>query len=898
MAEQEAGGIPSSRIQAPLPDVAVSAPRYEEPPPPVFPSGPLTMPTEDESSHHEEKYSESGESPVNEVPPTLDFEEPVKEETSLDAVQNPMVVPKTQPIRVKANSTALPPRRSEAGADGGGDLPRLDVSLADGDSKSAAAALIHDGSDTNRGPTRIQLPQLGESSDATSPEDFAHPSAPPAHEESPAPEPEPPALENPVPPAAPPVPPLVVTPPVPSIPEAPLASEIETPPALGEIPSMEEIGGEIPPALEEEPISVEEPPVQEMPPQSRRVTEAIPLAPVSATAPEVVSEEVVPDQPEYTAPATPPQVEAPQLEAVSQEHAEVPVPPQEDSIVEAEPAPPVYHSLRVPENKAAPPSPAAEEAPEEGEEYEQSTGEGSIGNLIGAGTRYEEQSRVATPGAGAGSPAAVVSPQSTAAPASVESSKTSSPDEWDALLGDSDDEAKPGRTAIVMLSVIGAVAIVTVVVVYFVAQALGGFSLPEKDPVADAEAQSQKPPTNTKPVGSEVTSAVNGDPVVPKKIEIPGNAETAATRSASGDSGPPKDSPVSLPFDYSPLKIQDPNSPATEPKSESAGAGETAQSPPASSNPGLEANTLTGQSSDDAAFQSQVNTILNGGATDLTGSSTPGAADPLKASPDPVVIPPGPADSFPSEAASTATAAALAAQEPKETFPDTFPAPGADDATGIAGTREIIKAFLEAANWSERVKYIYQGESLRPALEEYYKKWPDTKLDRYSLQFYEIERNAEVGGPYWMYFMSTSDNEDGIPIIVRVEDGNLKIDWEIFSEFQDRHFAKFIEGGIASPHTFRLVCERKSDYYGTDRDGFENLDDYLVFEVFPPYGVEGEFTEPAFVKKGSPVAEKLGKILELGELPLGVIVTLDWKAFPHGIKHVVITDYVTEGWFK
>ena len=196
------------------------------------------------------------------------------------------------------------------------------------------------------------------------------------------------------------------------------------------------------------------------------------------------------------------------------------------------------------------------------------------------------------------------------------------------------------------------------------------------------------------------------------------------------------------------------------------------------------------------------------------------------------------------------------------------------------------------------MKYIYQGESLRPALEEYYKKWPDTKLDRYSLQFYEIERNAEVGGPYWMYFMSTSDNEDGIPIIVRVEDGNLKIDWEIFSEFQDRHFAKFIEGGIASPHTFRLVCERKSDYYGTDRDGFENLDDYLVFEVFPPYGVEGEFTEPAFVKKGSPVAEKLGKILELGELPLGVIVTLDWKAFPHGIKHVVITDYVTEGWFK
>ena len=134
-------------------------------------------------------------------------------------------------------------------------------------------------------------------------------------------------------------------------------------------------------------------------------------------------------------------------------------------------------------------------------------------------------------------------------------------------------------------------------------------------------------------------------------------------------------------------------------------------------------------------------------------------------------------------------------------------------------------------------------------IEEYYKQWEDSRLDRFSLQLFQIEEDTSADGPYWVYLVSTSDTDQGFPLIVRVEDGNLKVDWEIYSEFFDQHYVRFQEGALASPQTFRVVIERKSDYYGTDRDKFENLGDYFVYEINPPYGDLNEFAEYAFLKK-------------------------------------------------
>ena len=904
MADQEMDEV-AARFQAPLPDVAVPPPRYEEPPPPVFPSGLDSAPPVEEISIGEDSGSEPSAEYViprgEESSEVSDIEPVVAEETVVDAVQRPMVVPKTQPIKVKKNSTALPPRRNETEDKESGGLPRLDVSLANGDVDSAAAALIQDGSAANRGPTRIQLPQLGESTDATSPEDFAHPVAPPEPQVS---------VEEPVAPLEQPAHPREME--VPSIAPVPLdpppvPENFESAPPLDEQAGLvheEIVGEELPPPLEEVPPVIGDLPLPPIPEQApARITEAIPLAPAYSPVPEIVEEsaeaqELAPSLEEPPAEIFPEEVPIieevelaphPAVEGVATVPATAPIEP-----VAADTAAPVYHSLRTPENEIGvsleQPTIEAEE-PANGEDFEPNTGEGSIGNLITPGSQQ---------------PVALQSeaqPSHGAIAAEVAPANPKSSDEWDAILGEGDDE-KPGRTAIVMLSVIGAVVIVSVVVFYFVFQALGGFSV-SKEKLAMEQSKAQQPPVKkaeASPDKADASPTENTDvPVVPEKIVIPGKeGETIGSSSGAAANA---SSSVTLPFSEKPVRIADPDA---IPKSAGSNQ-ETVKSSEPTIMPSVQ-NTLTdaadtissGVSEGENAFNAQVQSILNGGATDLSGGTAP---DPetrsLQIGETPAVVQPS-VPSFPAAvtppplAPAPATPAAITAKAPA---PAVFPAPGPEDSR-LKGTREVIEAFLDAPNWSERVKYIYQGESIKPAVEEYYKKWPDTKLERYSLQFFLIEEDASSGQPYWMYLMSTSDDEEGIPVLVRIENGNLKVDWEIFSEFQDRHYVKFMEGGIASPHTLRLVCERQSDYYGSDRDGFTDLKDYLVFKVFPPYGDDTALAENAFVKKGTPLAEKLSNTIGLGDEPLGVIVTLDHFAFPHGIKHLIIKDFITEGWFK
>ncbi len=227
-----------------------------------------------------------------------------------------------------------------------------------------------------------------------------------------------------------------------------------------------------------------------------------------------------------------------------------------------------------------------------------------------------------------------------------------------------------------------------------------------------------------------------------------------------------------------------------------------------------------------------------------------------------------------------------------------FPAPGPDDPP-LTNTHDLVDAFLRAPTWRERLPYIYQGNSLAPAIEEYYKKWPDFSLDRFKMQYFQMELDPQYGGPFWVYQVSKSDaDSSGSPLIIRVEDGNLKVDWEIFAEFADKHFIKFRQGEIPPPHNFRLVAERVSEYPGPDRVAFSEADDYLCYELNPPYGQYREYSEYAFIKKGTELANQFDAAVGLGDDPLAVIVTLDRKAFSHGIKHLVITRFVGEGWFR
>lgn len=242
------------------------------------------------------------------------------------------------------------------------------------------------------------------------------------------------------------------------------------------------------------------------------------------------------------------------------------------------------------------------------------------------------------------------------------------------------------------------------------------------------------------------------------------------------------------------------------------------------------------------------------------------------------------------EAKSTAT------KDPNYNPPDSFPAPSTND-TSLGKTHDLIDAFLRAPDAATRAKYTYHGDSLRPTIEDYYKKWPYRQIGRYSAQFFQLESDPELRGPFWVFIISTAGDDSSFPFIIREEGGNLKADWEIFSEFYDRHYIPFRDAAMPEPGTFRMVIERFTDYYGKDRAEFKDLDDYTIYQVNVPYGGEDEFNSYAFAKKGSEVQKALDKIVQLGEDPLAVMITLEKKTFPHGEKHYVITKLVSEGWF-
>ncbi|MEO0413766.1 MAG: hypothetical protein AAF226_02300 [Verrucomicrobiota bacterium] len=285
---------------------------------------------------------------------------------------------------------------------------------------------------------------------------------------------------------------------------------------------------------------------------------------------------------------------------------------------------------------------------------------------------------------------------------------------------------------------------------------------------------------------------------------------------------------------------------------------------------------------------SPTNTLVSPDAGELgvvpppIAAETPPAQPPLAvpAIPQPPTIP-GP-DSTANAAAASDTPA-----------PDSFPAPAAEEQS-LGQTREIIDAFVKAPSWEDRLKYIYQGESLRPTIEQYYQKMPDKTYTSSSLEFLQWESDVNLGGPYWVYIANLGD-QDGIPIIVREEEGLLKIDWHVYAEFHDKHFVKFQQGQIPSPHTFRLVVHRQSDYFGPDREGFKDLTNYLVYKISTPYGDHEEW---AFIKKGTQIANDMDRIMKLGDEPLAMIVTIENKAFSHGINHLMISKLVAEGWFN
>lgn len=818
-------------------------------------------------------------------------------------VEEPPAVAKTQPIRINPRPSSLPPVRVPDSA-APGELPRLDVSLAGQDSATSMEALMQDGG-VSQGRTKVVLPQPGESTDQFVPGDFIVPAEETtqtltellADQDSVEERlPEEPVMQE-------------VTAPI-EVPEleSPVIQEMTAP---VEVPAVQEVEELLPPQLSEGGVSSDFPELVDM--NSPELSESIDeIEPVERISAEPMAEEfdplladpkpldvfvdlgldvLEPEEPtkrEEKVQAAPDSVNEVGHQFDTAEFAPV------DSVVTKAPISeelaeePVAHEESILDIFA--------EADRKSEELSAkletaSLSEGSFESLLSEQVESDKENveepalppkrkKLELPVVESRGAKKVEEDQVDDAPAlSVNKGTPDSRQDTDVisdLFGASSKNGEgPSKAKVVMISTIGAVAIIATIVMIFAIKALGGLnpgSSSEEEitppPPAISEARPE-PPSGSQTSPAELAT-FNGD-------KTPKTIETSAVESDGNTANQ-----VSTP----PVK--------EEPKIEIGGSGNPQTSVAESEQPAL-------------SFDERVQNIVNG-----TGGGS-GASKPEKLSAADMVD--SAVGQFSTEVGEQASGivpppnliepdvqALVGAAESDETVknynpPESFSAPGPNDAP-LGKTHDLLDAYLRAPDWESRIKYTFHGESMRPAIEEYYQKWPDVRIGRFSLQLFQMEQDPDLGGPYWVYLVSQSDEDQGYPVIIREEKGLLKLDWEIYSEFNDRHFVKFQEGSIASPHTLRVVIERVSDYYGLDRDGFKDLDDHYVYQINPPYGDLNEFSDYAFVRKDSPVAAELEEVVGLNDEPLAVIVTLEQQMFSHGVEHLVIKDYVTEGWFR
>lgn len=857
-----------------------------------------------------ESPGESAEPPVDEASPAA----PTSEAGGVP------VVPQTAPIQVKKlddpfSAQELPP--SQESGEGTG-MPRIDASLGEDGEEGDSLAGRHSAS--QGGPIKLNLPAPGEEVAHVSPEDFTSPAVSPesggadegadAAGDPPEPAEEAPESGGPVSqPSAPDIPQAAA-------PESALVpdghpgglDEEDAPGAgdFGEKNSAEDDSGEKTPAGEDSPPWQVN--AQSLPPSAEAGAEAV-----------AGKELTPPPSPEAAEPPAPNRMVSPRPMADPTEEAAT-----EDaavSSVEADSAVPAQAESAWPSPGNGEDLPWSASAPSGG------TGEGSMGALLGEketgslGSPPAAESGPAESGSESGSavdsaprtfvplqlppqePAKSAAEPETDIPVPGKSSgpspeKTRPADELDELLGGSGGSGGGRFWLVLSISVVG-VLIFGGLAMALIINFLGGTKVnvgelrkevPEETQTVSKQSASEE--SGDEPASGQASAGEEAS-APPRDPEQDGSAQTAAAPDAgeSGEDGKEdgaaSSGTVTLPFDNGSVVLADDAaaSSGTNGSERSEGADGTEQagtSPGFDSRIPLETPSVAGGTGQDAGgfnFDDQADKIVadgEGAARDMVAQPRPGTEE---------------------EAIAAGSAPASAPASSDDWEKKDFPAPGEGESR-LVRTREAIEAFLKAPDWEARSEMSYQGRSLRPAIEEYYKKWPYSIADRIMLQLFKIEDAGDGSDPYWVYLVSSNEEDLGFPIVVRVEEGNLKVDWEIYAEFQDRHFAKFLSGEIASPHTFRVVVEQKSDYFGADREEFAEKGDYLIFEVNPPYGGLGEYQEYAFVEKGSPLAGKLGGDVGLGDEPLAVMVSLDWKEFAHGKKHLVIEDYVTEGWFE
>ncbi len=410
---------------------------------------------------------------------------------------------------------------------------------------------------------------------------------------------------------------------------------------------------------------------------------------------------------------------------------------------------------------------------------------------------------------------------------------------------------------------------------------------PVEPAVAAASLPPQSTPNTADPADASALELPSRDPMAEKPVATPTLTISIPPSAASPVPAPAEPEPKTEPPAPAPAAARAPETPASlpEPAPEMAAAFE-ADAPPApapSPAPAVEPDTTP------APAPAPASTLEPEPAM---ARATPGISEPSggQAMEDVLVLP-NPAASPPpsSQPASSTPASSTGGSYSASTSSGT--------GSGLLGpVRTTLETFLNAPTWQDRLPYVFEADSIRAEMADYYAANPYEPGRNYAIEFWQMDPAPEHGNPFYVYNVSASDSPEWFPVVVRDTPQGLKVDWGIYTEFSDKHFQRFQTAKETGPRRFRLVM-RRTDYWGPDR---EMLKDYDTFVIATPHSSpESDLLQGphAFVRKGTKLSSKLEKMVPWSAEPLAVILEVERKAiFNGGMPHLVIRELVTDGW--
>ncbi len=194
---------------------------------------------------------------------------------------------------------------------------------------------------------------------------------------------------------------------------------------------------------------------------------------------------------------------------------------------------------------------------------------------------------------------------------------------------------------------------------------------------------------------------------------------------------------------------------------------------------------------------------------------------------------------------------------------------------------------MEAGSVDERLKLIHSPDKVERKMREYYaRRASPAKPD--TVEFKLSNRLEDSDKRFYVFQVTTDQQELPFPVAVEETDNGLKVDWRSYVEFHDNMLGKFLNVYQEKPESFRVMLER-AHYF---KDDVPDIGNKHCFRIKPPIpGYEGY----VFASKESESGKKLDEKFKWASVYLPV-VELQWVKTPEGGKYIRLKDVVQMNW--